>query len=238
MKAGKKCIFRELKRVSKSRLAACFLMMIIAVSAVASYPCMVYAEGTQGGTADTVSLASSKSIAKATVTGLKCRTWTGRPLTQKPVVKLGSRKLKAGTDYKISYKSNVNIGRATMIIRGRGKYSGTITKTFIIKPRPTALVNLKRRGSTMTVTWKRQTKQISGYQITYSAARHPHLSPNLDRIRIKNARTTSRKIKIAPTAYRYRVWIRTYKKIGSNYYFSDWSVPFNIWKDGTLDRYE
>lgn len=227
---------KERKGICRKRLAAWFLTLIIAVAAAASSPCMVFAEGTQGGTADTISLAAATSIAKATVTGLKCRTWTGKALTQKPVVKLGSRTLKAGTDYKISYKSNINVGRATMIIRGRGKYTGTITKTFIIKPKPTALTLLKRNGSIMTVCWKRQSKQTSGYQITYSGARYPHLSPNLNRVRIKNARATTHKIKISSTAYRYRVWIRTYKKVGSNYYFSDWSEYFSIWRDGTLER--
>ena len=86
------------------------------------------------------------------------------------------------------------------------------------------------------ICWKRQSKQTSGYQITYSGARYPHLSPNLNRVRIKNARATTHKIKISSTAYRYRVWIRTYKKVGSNYYFSDWSEYFSIWRDGTLER--
>ena len=227
--------FKEVKKIGRKRLAAWFLMLIIALAAVASCPCMVFAEGRQGQTAESISTAAV-SIAKAKVTGLKSRTYTGRALTQNPVVKLGSRTLRKGTDYKISYKSNINVGRATMIIRGRGKYTGTITKTFIIKPKPTALTLLKRSGSIMTVCWKRQSKQTSGYQITYSGARYPHLSPNLNRVRIKNARATTHKIKISSTAYRYRVWIRTYKKVGSNYYFSDWSEYFSIWRDGTLER--
>ena len=227
---------KEVKGICKKRLTAWFLTLVIAVSAVALYPCAVFADGTQVGAADSISLAAATSISNAKVTGLKCRTWTGKALTQNPVVKLGSRTLRKGTDYKISYKSNINVGRATMIIRGRGKYTGTITKTFIIKPKPTALTLLKRNGSIMTVCWKRQSKQTSGYQITYSGARYPHLSPNLNRVRIKNARATTHKIKISSTAYRYRVWIRTYKKVGSNYYFSDWSEYFSIWRDGTLER--
>ena len=219
----------------RSRLAVWFLMLIIAVSAVASYPCIVYAEDAQGGTADTISTAAARSIAKAKVTGLKSRTWTGKALTQKPVVKLGSRKLRAGTDYTISYRSNKNVGRATMIIRGKGRYTGTIKRTFIIKPKPTRLVNLIRRGSVMTVYWKKQSRQTSGYQFSYTYASRPRNTRNIKRVRVKSARATSRRVKISAARYRYAVWIRTYKQIGSRYYFSDWSPYLGVWKNGDLE---
>jgi len=226
---------KEVKGICKKRLTAWLLTLIIAVSAVALYPCAVFADGTQGESADSISLAASKSIAKARVTGLKSKTYTGKAITQKPVLKLGSRTLRAGTDYRISYKSNKNVGRATMIIRGRGKYSGTITKTFIIKPKPTKLVNLTRRGSVMTVYWKKQSQQTSGYQFSYVCARYPRNTKNIKRARVKSARATSRKVKISATGNRYTVWIRTYKQIGSRYYFSNWSPYLAVWKNGDLE---
>lgn len=42
--------------------------------------------------------------------------------------------LKKGTDYKVSYKNNTNVGTATMTIKGTGDYFGTITKKFNISP--------------------------------------------------------------------------------------------------------
>ena len=43
--------------------------------------------------------------------------------------------LKNGKDYTISYKNNKNVGEATVVLNGKGKYSGTITKSFTITPK-------------------------------------------------------------------------------------------------------
>ncbi|MCD7894782.1 MAG: hypothetical protein LUG60_13930 [Erysipelotrichaceae bacterium] len=54
---------------------------------------------------------------------------------KKPTVTLkdGSTTLTKDTDYTVSYTNNINAGTATVTITGKGKYSGTITKTFTIK---------------------------------------------------------------------------------------------------------
>lgn len=39
-----------------------------------------------------------------------------------------------GVDYEVSYKNNVNVGTATVVITGKGNYSGTKETTFIILP--------------------------------------------------------------------------------------------------------
>lgn len=54
---------------------------------------------------------------------------------KKPLVKsvtFAGKKLKIGTDYTVTYKKNKNIGKASVIIKGKGKYTGGITKNFII----------------------------------------------------------------------------------------------------------
>lgn len=47
-------------------------------------------------------------------------------------VKDGSTKLKKGTHYTVSYKNNKKVGDATVTIKGKGKYAGTVTQTFTI----------------------------------------------------------------------------------------------------------
>ena len=42
--------------------------------------------------------------------------------------------LKEKTDYTVKYKNNKNAGEATITITGKGNYSGSIVKTFIINP--------------------------------------------------------------------------------------------------------
>ncbi len=41
--------------------------------------------------------------------------------------------LTKGTDYTVAYKNNIKAGTATVVITGKGNYTGTITKTFSIK---------------------------------------------------------------------------------------------------------
>ena len=73
------------------------------------------------------------SIAGASVTGIVNKTYTGKALTQVIAVKLNKTTLKPNTDYTVSYKNNINAGKATITITAKGKYNGTLTKTFTIK---------------------------------------------------------------------------------------------------------
>ena len=79
-----------------------------------------------GGAAENISRASV-TLSKGT-----CN-YTGK--AQEPTVeavKLGQQILNPGTDYAVSYRDNVNIGTASVIITGKGRYTGTITKKFSI----------------------------------------------------------------------------------------------------------
>lgn len=46
--------------------------------------------------------------------------------------KTGTEQLKEGKDYSISYSNNINVGTATALVTGKGKYSGTKKITFKI----------------------------------------------------------------------------------------------------------
>lgn len=59
-------------------------------------------------------------------------TYTGKTCTPAVSVKYDGASLKKGTDYTVKYSNNKNAGTAKVIIAGKGKYSGTITKTFKI----------------------------------------------------------------------------------------------------------
>ena len=75
---------------------------------------------------------ASKTLNSATITGIKTKTYTGKALTQSPKITLGGKTLKKGTDYTLSYKNNVNAGKATLIIKGKGSYTGAVQATFTI----------------------------------------------------------------------------------------------------------
>lgn len=71
-------------------------------------------------------------ISKAKVSGIKAKTYTGKKCTQSPTLRSGNTTLKKDKDYTISYKDNVKIGTAVIILKGKGKYTGTIRKEFKI----------------------------------------------------------------------------------------------------------
>ncbi len=80
-----------------------------------------------------IGLKHKKSISKCKVSKIKKLKYNGKPRTQKSVVvKIGKKKLVAGTDYKISYKNNTSRGTATIIIKGIGLYRASVKKSFRI----------------------------------------------------------------------------------------------------------
>lgn len=79
-------------------------------------------------------LGTPVSKAKATFDG-KNIFYTGKIIKPEVTVALkDGTKLTEGTDYTITYQKNVNAGTAAIVIEGKGAYSGTVKKTFKIKP--------------------------------------------------------------------------------------------------------
>lgn len=76
---------------------------------------------------------TSTDINKCTVTMPRTSySYTGKAVKPKITVKNGDKILMVNTDYAVRYINNVNKGTASVIIAGKGAYSGKITKTFRI----------------------------------------------------------------------------------------------------------
>ena len=92
-----------------------------------------------------------RSISGATI-NIAPQTYTGKALTPKPTVKMGSTTLKEGTDYTLSYANNVSasIDGASVTVIGKGNYAGTITKRFTIARRPISDATVKIPSQTYT----------------------------------------------------------------------------------------
>lgn len=69
---------------------------------------------------------------KMTVGKIPNQTYTGKVIEPQITVKYKGKELTAGTDYEKTYLNNVNVGTATVIIRGTGGYAGTKRATFKI----------------------------------------------------------------------------------------------------------
>ncbi|MCR5487482.1 MAG: chitobiase/beta-hexosaminidase C-terminal domain-containing protein [Lachnospiraceae bacterium] len=74
-----------------------------------------------------------RPMKKVKVTGLPANAvYNGR--AQMPAAELvyNGTMLKEGTDYTVSYRKNINAGRASVLFKGKGGYAGTLKKTFVI----------------------------------------------------------------------------------------------------------
>ena len=71
-------------------------------------------------------------LSKCKVLPIAKQHYTGKKI--KPYITIKDRNfyMSSATDFKLSYKQNKNIGKATVIIKGKGCYTGTIKKTFRI----------------------------------------------------------------------------------------------------------
>ncbi len=92
---------------------------------------IITGKGNYSGTVEKTFTITAKKL-DAAVRGIEDKTYTGSVLTQKIIVKDGSKPLIEGTDYTVGYQNNTNIGTATVTITGIGNYTGTIKITFEI----------------------------------------------------------------------------------------------------------
>lgn len=72
------------------------------------------------------------SLSKCKMLPIGKQHYNGKKIKPYIDIKDGKFYLFGATDYKLSYKKNKNIGKATVIIKGKGCYIGTVKKTFRI----------------------------------------------------------------------------------------------------------
>ncbi len=78
-------------------------------------------------------------ISDCTVTLSKTSyTYDGKAKNPDVTVKNGSKTLVKDTDYTVSYSNNINVGSATVTVTGRGSYTGTTSRSFVIISSSTA----------------------------------------------------------------------------------------------------
>ena len=111
---------------------------------------------------------SSKiDISKTEVTIKKSMVYTGSKITVETVVKNGTYKLQKDKDYTVSYKNNVKIGTATVIITGKGSYSGTKKAYFRIIPKRPSIKKTYVTGDKAILYWN-PVKGADHYYIYYA----------------------------------------------------------------------
>ena len=99
---------------------------------VGTYTIRLEGKGSYFDELETEFVIRKEDIANTSISGIDNAEYTGKAIDPKPVVTLGDVTLKEGTDYKLSYKNNVNIGEATVTITGINNLQGSVPVTFNI----------------------------------------------------------------------------------------------------------
>lgn len=143
--------------------------------------------------------------------------YIGRNITKSVSVKAGKTKLKMNRDYTVSYSGNKNCGKAKMIIRGKGNYTGSYTRYFKIYPKKAKIKKLKAGKKKVTVYISKSSGGVSGYQVRYSSYK------NFKKSKYKTSRKTSYTIKGLKRKKNCYVKVRAYKIIDGKKCYGSYS---------------
>ena len=152
-------------------------------------------------------------------------TYNGKAKMPTVTVKDSNGNTLADKNYTVTYSNNKNVGKATVKINFKGNYSGTISKTFTINPKPTKINSLKAKSKGFKVKWSKITSQADGYQIQYSLKKNMKKSKKKT---IKGAAKTKLTVKKLTSGKTYYVRIRAYKVINGKKQYSKWSAKKKV----------
>ncbi len=85
------------------------------------------------------------------------KTYTSKAITPKATLK----GLAAGTDYEVTYSNNINVGTATITIKGKGNYTGSKNYSFKITPLDISTNSTVTLGDSLTYNAAEQTQTVS-----------------------------------------------------------------------------
>ena len=186
------------------------------------YRVTVELKGSYSGMASKKYKIAPKTITPAVTLSPTAFVYNGKVRKPAVTVKNGSTKL-AASNYTVTYSTGrKNPGAYKITVTMKGNYSGTKTVSFKINPKGTALVSLTPASKKMTVKWKKQATQTTGYQIQY--ATDSKFTKNKKTVTVKGASVTSKTITKLTGGKKYYVRIRTYKTVSKVNYYSSWSA--------------
>ena len=115
-------------------------------------------------------------------------------------------------DYTVKYAAGCkNVGTYTVKVTFKGDYKGTFTKTFNINPKGTSFSKVKAAKKSFSATWKKQSKQTSGYQLQYST--NKKFAKSVKTSTISKNTTVKKTVKKLSAKKTYYVRVRTYKNV-------------------------
>ena len=176
---------------------------------------------------------TTKTVKIAKVSKIKLSktkyTYNGKKQTPSVTVKDSKGKeLKVNADYKVKLPSGrKNVGTYEVKITFKGsKYSESKTLSYTINPKSTKLSKVSAKKKGFEAKWKKQSTQTKGYQIQYST--DSKFKSGNKTVTVNKNSTTKKTISKLKAKKKYYVRIRTYKTVGKQKYYSDWSKSVKV----------
>ena len=176
---------------------------------------------------------TTKTVKIAKVSKIKLSktkyTYNGKKQTPSVTVKDSKGKeLKVNADYKVKLPSGrKNVGTYEVKITFKGsKYSGSKTLSYTINPKSTKLSKVSAKKKGFEAKWEKQSTQTKGYQIQYST--DSKFKSGNKTVTVNKNSTTKKTISKLKAKKKYYVRIRTYKTVGKQKYYSDWSKSVKV----------
>lgn len=176
--------------------------------------------------AESVVLEYSNEINPVLKLSATAYTYNGKVRKPSVAVKAGEKTFSA-SEFAVKYSGGrKNVGKYSVTVAMKGKYTGKKTVTFRINPKGTTVQKLTKGRKQMKVTWKAQKTQVSGYRIQYSTSSKFKKDTHVKTV--KSYKTKSLKVKKLKAKKKYYVRIQTYKTVGGIKYYSGWSKTKSV----------
>lgn len=176
---------------------------------------------------DTTASATTKLTKKNTTIKLSKKSYVYDGKAKRPDVKVlnvNGKTLKK-SNYTVRYTNNIKVGKATAVIKFKGKYSGTIKVNYTIRPKTTSIRKVRKKSGGVVVTWKRQPKQADGYQLQYATDKT--FTKAAKSVAISKSGKVSKTLSGLDKNKNYYFRIRTYKTVNGKNYYSSWSKEYS-----------
>lgn len=137
-------------------------------------------------------------------------TYTGKVIKPKVTVKLNNKTV-SSKNYTVAYKNNKAVGKATITVTGKNSYTGSVSKSFYIRPQKVSSFKATCYSNKIKLSWGKVTG-ATGYQV--------YQYKNGSWTKLKNVSATSYTVSSLSSAATYKFRVRAYAKAGDKYLYS------------------
>lgn len=159
-------------------------------------------------------------VKNTAVTMTESVTYTGKAIKPKVKVYFGNKKLRSGKDYTLTYKKNKAMGKASVVIQGKGNFTGKKTVFFDIGVAAPKISSISGKNNKIKLEWSGNT-EATGYEIQYSTDKTFQKKVKKKEISSTKLSFQSGKLK---KGSKYYVRMRSYTKVSGKKVYGGYSA--------------